>query len=154
MPTFNSEIYANQIGGMVRNRVDSLVMCGEKRYAELEYKFLGTEASGDTIKFGQLPPNVAIYADDIKLISEGIGGTTVTLTTLGDQQTTNRYSTTAIPLTAAANGAAVTPVVATTVPLVTITAGTNDVVQGVLGGTLPATAGKRVWLRIAYRMNS
>jgi hypothetical protein len=150
MPTFNSENYANQIGGQVRFRLDSQVMSGEQRFAYLEYKFVGTEASGDILKLGQLPPSVTVVAADIKLVSEGIGGTTVTFTALGDQQTANRYTTTAVPLTAAVNWASITPVVATTVPFVTITAGINDVIQGTLGGTLPATAGKRIWLRVPY----
>ena len=155
MPTtFKSTTYTNQSGGLVRNRIDATVLSGDRRVAELEYKFLGTEASGDFIQFGQMPPGVAIYADEIKLLSEGIGGTTVTLTALGDQQTINRYSTTAIPLTAAINSASITPAVATTVPPVTITAGINDVIQGTLGGTLPATANKRIWLRVPYRMTS
>lgn len=154
MPTFKSTTYAAQSGGMVRDRLSSTVANGEKRFAEPEYKFTGSEASGDILQLFQLPPGVAVYADDIKLLSEGIGGTTVTFTALGDQQTANRYSTTAIPLTAAVNGAAVVPVAATTVPMVTIVSGVNDVIQGTLGGTLPATAGKRIWLRIPYRMTN
>jgi hypothetical protein len=152
MPTFNSVNYANQIGGQVRNRLESNVICQERRTANLEYAFVGTEASGDILKLGQLPPGVTIMADEIKLQSEGIGGTTVTFTAIGDQQTANRYTTTAVPLTAATAGAAITPVVANTIPPVVITKDVNDVIQGTLGGTLPATAGKRIWLRVPYNL--
>jgi hypothetical protein len=151
MPTFNSTTYGNQIGGQARNRVDASIGCGELRYVEVEYKFLATEAAGDILKLYQMPPGVVIYAEDIKVSSEGIGGTTVTFTALGDQAVANRYSTTAIALTAAGY-VSVTPVVATTLPRVVIVAGTNDVIQGTLGGTLPATANKRIWIRIPYRL--
>jgi len=153
MPTFNSEYYANQIGGQVRYRAASNVANGDLREATLEYKFIGTEASGDILKFGRLDPGVTVQSDNMKLLSEGIGGTTVTLTAIGDQQTANRYTTTAVAATAA-GFVAITPAVATTIPEVTITQGTNDVIQGTLGGTLPATAGKRIWLRVRYRLNA
>jgi uncharacterized membrane protein len=150
MPTLNSEYYANQIGGQVRYRAASNVACGEVRTTTLEYKFVGTEASGDILKLGRLDPGITVHADEIKVFSEGIGGTTVTFTALGDQQTANRYTTTAVALTAAGY-VVVTPVPATTIPEVAITKDTNDVIQGTLGGTLPATAGKRIWVRIRWR---
>ena len=153
MPTFNSEYYANQIGGQARYRAASNVANGDLREATLEYKFGGTEASGDILKFGRLDPGVTVQSDSMKLLSEGIGGTTVTLTAIGDQQTANRYTTTAVAATAA-GFVAITPAVATTIPEVTITQGVNDVIQGTLGGTLPATVGKRIWLRVRYRLNA
>ena len=85
-------------------------------------------------------------------MSEGIGGTTVTFTAVGDQQTANRYTTTAVALTAAGY-VKLTPVPGTTIPEVKITSGVNDVLQGTLGGTLPATAGKRIWVRVRWRPN-
>jgi hypothetical protein len=149
--TFKSEYYKNQTDELVRYRSASNIANGEFREATFEYKFTGTEASGDFIQFGRLDPGVTVQSDNIKLLSEGIGGTTVTLTALGDQQTANRYTTTAVAATAA-GFVAVVPVVATTIPEVTITKDVNDVVQGTLGGTLPATAGKRIWLRVRYRL--
>src|SRR5258705_13970584 len=107
MPTFKSTTYAAQSGGMVRDRLSSTVANGEKRFAEAEYKFTGSEASGDILQLFQLPPGVAGYADDIKLLSERIGGTTGTFTARGDQHTPNRYSTQSIPLGEELNAAAV-----------------------------------------------
>lgn len=153
MPTFNSEYYKNQTDELVRYRSASNISNGEFREATLEYKFLGTEASGDILKFGRLDPGITVQADNIKLLSEGIGGTSVTLTALGDQAVANRYSTTAIAATAAGY-VAVVPVPATTIPEVVITKDVNDVIQGTLGGTLPATVNKRIWLRVRYRMTS
>ena len=151
--TLKSEYYANQVNELVRYRSASNIANGEFREATLEYKFLGSEVSGDFLQFGRLDPGVTVQSDNIKLLSEGIGGTTVTLTALGDQQVANRYSTTAIAATAAGY-VAVVPVPATTIPEVVIISGVNDVIQGTLGGTLPATVGKRIWLRIRYRMPS
>lgn len=151
--TLKSEYYKNQTDELVRYRAASNIANGEFREATFEYKFLGTEATGDILQFGRLDPGVTVQSDNLKLLSEGIGGTSVTLTAIGDQQTANRYSTTATAATAA-GFVAVTPAVATTIPEVTITKDVNDVVQGTLGGTLPATVGKRIWLRVRYRLNA
>lgn len=150
MPTFNSDFYANQANELVRNRNASNVANGEIRAATYEYKFLGTEASGDILKLGRLDPGVTVIADEIKVLSEAIGGTSVTFTAVGDQAVANRYTTTAIALTAAGY-APLVPVAATTIPEVAIVKDVNDVIQGTLGGTLPATAGKRIWVRVRYR---
>lgn len=160
MPTLNSEYYANQTGELVRYRAASNIANGEIRMATYEYKFgwnvVGgvaqtPEASGDILKLGRLDPGVTVLANEIVVQSEGIGGTTVTLTALGDQQTANRYSTTAVALTAAGY-VTVTPVVATTTPDIIVTKDVNDVLQATLGGTLPATVGKRFWVKVKYRM--
>jgi hypothetical protein len=153
MPTFNSEYYANQVNELVRYRSASNISNGETREATFEYKFVGTEASGDILKLGRLDPGVTVQSDHMRFFSEGIGGTTVTFTAVGDQQTANRYTTTAVPLTAAGFNV-ITPVPATTIPEVVITKDVNDVVQGTLGGTLPATVGKRIWARVRYRLNA
>jgi hypothetical protein len=154
MPTLNSEYYDNQVNEMVRYRAASNIAYGEIRVATYEYKFgwkTGvTEASGDILRLGRLDPGVTIFANEIVIYSEGIGGTSVTFTALGDQQTANRYSTTAAALTAAGY-VTVTPAVATTIPDVVIARDVNDVLQGTLGGTLPATVGKRIWVRVKFR---
>jgi hypothetical protein len=154
MPTLQSEYYAAQVNQLVRYRADSGVAMGEIRESTYEYKFgwkAGViEASGDILQLGQLDNGVVVHADDITVLSEGIGGTTVTFTAVGDQQTANRYTATAIPLTAAGY-AKLVPAPATTIPEVKITGGTNDVIQGTLGGTLPATPGKRIWVRVRWR---
>jgi hypothetical protein len=157
MPTLQSEYYANQVGEMVRYRSASNISNGEFREATLEYKFGWkpgvVEASGDIIQFGRLDPGITVQPDNMKILSEGIGGTAVTFTAVGDQQVPNRYSTTALPLTAA-GFVPVVPIVTTTIPEPVITKDVNDIIQGTLGGTLPVTAGKRIWLRVRYRMPS
>lgn len=155
MPTIQSEYYTNQVDELVRNRAASNIAYGEVRVLTIEYKFgwksgEAAAASGDIVKLARLDPGITIFSNEIVVYSEGIGGTTVTFTALGDQQTANRYTTTAIPLTAA-GWAPVTPVVATTIPDVVIVKDVNDVLQGTLGGTLPATVGKRIWIRIKFR---
>jgi hypothetical protein len=81
------------------------------------------------------------------VVYSGIGGTG-DFTVLGDQQS-RTATTTAVALTAA-GFVSVTPV-AYDHPRRGYHEGRNDVVQGTLGGTLPATAGKRIWVRIKYR---
>lgn len=155
MPTINSEYYDNQVNELVRYRAASNIANGEVRVLTLEYKFgwkagETAAASGDIVKLGRLDPGITIFSNEIVAYSEGIGGTTVTFTKLGDQQDDDRYTTTAIALTAA-GWVNVTPAVTSTIPDVVITKDVNDVVQATLGGTLPATAGKRIWVRMKYR---
>jgi hypothetical protein len=146
MPTLNSATYAAQIDGNPRNRLDASVMSAEVRFAEIEYKIVGTEASGDILKLVQLQNGVIVYPEQSAVISEGIGGTGVTLTAIGDQAKANRYSATAVALTAAG-------VVPLTVIAAVKTDSTNNVIQATLGGTLPATVGKKFWLKLAYRIS-
>ena len=155
MPTINSEYYDNQVNELVRYRSASNISNGEVRVLTAEYKFgwktgETAAASGDIVKLARLDPGITIFSNEIVVYSEGIGGTSVTFTALGDQQTANRYSTTAVALTAA-GWVNVTPAVATTIPDVLIVKDVNDVLQATLGGTLPATAGKRIWVRLKYR---
>src|SRR4029077_21291555 len=100
MPTFNSATYDAQIGGNPRNRIDSSVLSAEVRFAELEYAIKGTEASGDILKLGQIQNGVVVYPEQSAVISEGIGGTGVTLTAIGDAVGNNRYRATGGPSTA------------------------------------------------------
>jgi hypothetical protein len=151
MPTINSDIYAAQIGGLVRNRLDPSVVNAEARIAEITYVTKATELTADIIKLWQIPPGVVIYAENIKVFSEGVGGTTVTITKIGDQAVDNRYSTTAIALTAA--GIVVnTPVLASVLTRPVIVADVNDVLQITLGGTLPMTITKKIVIHVPYRL--
>lgn len=161
MPTYNSEYYANQYNELVRYRAASNIANGEIRMATFEYKFgwnvVGgvaqvAEVSGDILKFGRLDPGVTVLANEILFVTEAVGSA-ATITAIGDQAVANRYSTTAVTLTAAGYFA-VTPVAATTIPDIVIVKDVNDVLQGTLGGTLPATVGKRFWVRVKYRLPS
>jgi hypothetical protein len=151
MPTLNSATYAAQIDGNPRNRLDASVMSAEVRFAEIEYKIVGTEASGDILKLVQLQNGVIVYPEQSAVISEGIGGTGVTLTAIGDQAKANRYSATAVALTAA--GVVPLTVIAANRAAPVKTDSTNNVIQATLGGTLPATVGKKFWLKLAYRIS-
>ena len=159
MPTYSSQSYANQTGGKIRDRLDASAASAEIRVSEIEYKFgwnvvsgvaQTPEASGDILKIFKLQPGAVVYPELSGAYWEAVGSA-ATIVAIGDQQTANRYSTTALTLTAAGFGA-ITPVVATTIPRTVIVAGTNDVLQVTLGGTLPATVGKRFWIRLHWRL--
>lgn len=151
MPTFNSATYAAQIDGNPRNRIDASVGCGETRLLEVEYKVLATEASGDILKLYQLPAGAVVLPEKTVVFSEGIGGTSVTLTKIGDQGDDDRYSATAVALTAAGI-VNVTPATFATPPNRVVIDSTNNVLQATLGGTLPATANKRFVVQVTYRL--
>ena len=83
-------------------RIGSLPGCFECRqwrdpHRDLEYKFgwkagETPAASGDIVQLGRLDPGITVLANEMEILSEGIGGTTVTFTAIGDQQMANRYS--------------------------------------------------------------
>jgi hypothetical protein len=151
MPTFNSATYAAQIDGNPRNRIDSAVACGELRFAEVEYKVVATEATGDILKLFQLPAGAVVMPEQMQVFSEGIGGTSVTLTKIGDQADDDRYTATAVALTAAGI-VSITAAVTGIPPNRVVIDSTNNVVQATLGGTLPATVNKRFYVKIPYRL--
>jgi hypothetical protein len=151
MPTFNSETYDAQTGGNPRNRLSSAATNAEIRIAEIEYKVKGTEAAGDILKLYQIQNGVVVYTELSAVSSEGIGGTGVTLTKIGDAADDDRYSTAAVALTAA--GFVPLTVIPANRAVPWVTDGTSNVIQATLGGTLPATAGKRFWLKLAYRIS-
>jgi hypothetical protein len=151
MPTFNSATYDAQIGGNPRNRIDASVLSAEVRFAELEYAIKGAEAAGDILKLGQIQNGVVVYPEQSAVISEGIGGTAVTLTAIGDQASANRYSSAPVALTAA--GFVPLTVIAANRAAMAKIDSTNNVIQATLGGTLPATTGKKFWLKLAYRIS-
>lgn len=151
MPTLNSATYAAQIDGNPRNRLSASVLNAEIRIAEVEYKFTGAEATGDILNLVQLPNGTIVYTEHSAVSSEGIGGTTVTFTKIGDAVDDDRYSATAVALTAA--GFVPLTVIAANRAVPWVIDKDTNLIKAVLGGTLPATAGKRIWLKLAYRVS-
>ena len=151
MPTLNGPLYDAQIGGNPRNRVDAAVMSAEVRYAELPWVIKGSEAAGDILLFGQLQNGVIIYPELCALISEGVGGTGVVLSKVGDALDDDRYS--AANLAATAAGYVPFTVIAANRAAAYVLADGGNVIQATLGGTLPATTGKKMWLKMAYRIS-
>lgn len=150
MPTFKSDLKTQQDNPNVRQRVDAQYSNREDRAFEAIWTILGTEAVGDFIEFFDLPIGAYFLPEESRFISDGIGGTSVTFTKIGDLVDDDRYTATAIALTAAGI-VAITPIGANLLDRFKVAAG-SQTIRGVLGGTLPATAGKRVKLIGKYRL--
>ncbi|HWL54281.1 MAG TPA: hypothetical protein VNQ90_17710 [Chthoniobacteraceae bacterium] len=116
------------------------------------YTATGDEAAGDVIEIGELPIGAELVPNLCTVISEGLGGTTGTITKLGDAEDDDRYSATAIALTAAGivnvtatNAAALTPY--------RVTEETKRIAGtiGLASGSF--TAGKKVRFQLVYVMS-
>jgi hypothetical protein len=150
MATLNSTTYANQIGGLVRDRISATVGCGEVRIAEIPYQLTAANVTGDILRMYRLPGGVQVLPELCGVFNQA-AGSAVTIVKIGDQQDDDRYSATAITLTALAF-AQVTPVAGVSnIPRYTVVTDVSDIIQVTLGGTVAATTGI-FWLRLHYRM--
>ncbi len=115
------------------------------------YTTTGAEAAGDVLEIGDLPVGAQLLPSLSRVVSEGVGGTTATIAKLGDAKDDDRYSTTAIGLTATGI-VAVTPTNAAALEPFTITHETRRV-AGVLGlASGSFSAGKKVRFELVYKM--
>ena len=115
------------------------------------YITTGTEAATDVIDIGEIPAGAQLVPSLSRVISEGIGGTGATIAKLGDATVDNRYSTTAIALTAA-GVVAVTPTNAVALIPYTVTPETTRIKATLALASGSITAGKRVRFELIYRM--
>jgi hypothetical protein len=160
MAILNTQTYLDQISGNPRKRLDAQVASGEVRFIEIPYVTTAAEVAGDILNVYQLNNGVVVLPEQSWVASEGIGGTGVTISKLGDAVDDDRYSATAIALTAAGLINPLTPNMAASVLVRTPTnsgdpltaAPATNVLKAVLAGTLPVTAGKKVIFGIAFRL--
>jgi hypothetical protein len=151
MASLNTDIYAGQIGN-VRDRVEGQKVTGDTKSFTVIYTTTGTEAVGDVLNIVALPIGSILHPEALRVSTDGVGGTTATLATIGDAGSANRYSSTAVGITSAGTAVTVTPQNAVSITPYAVTKDTN-VVQATLGLASGAfTAGKKVLIRGAFRM--
>lgn len=118
-------------------------------YAEPIYTCTGAEAAGDVIQLVGLPIGSKVVADNIKVITDGVGGTTSTVASIGDAGSASRYSATAVAIVSAGINA-VTAVNGIVLTPYAIAAG-NEIVTATLGlASGSYTALKLIKFRIPY----
>jgi hypothetical protein len=157
--TLNTQTYLDQTSGNPRKRLDSQVASGDIRWIEIPYVTTGAEGAGDILNVYQLNNGVVVLPEQSWVASEGIGGTAITISKLGDAVDDDRYGT-AIALTAAGVVSPLTYNLAASIITRTPTnsgdvlAGTpaTNVLKATLAGTFPATANKKVIFGIAFRL--
>ncbi len=109
MPTYNSDLAANQVSGLLKDRNrDGVRESGGLKTAWAVYTTTGAEINNDVIRITNLP--IGAVVTGIRVSNDALGGTGTTIASIGDAGSANRYSATAI----AAVNAATT--VATLVP--------------------------------------
>jgi hypothetical protein len=152
MAALSTDIYVGQSSVNVKDRVDGNKVTGDMKTFTAIYTATGLEAVGDVLSIVQLPVGAILNADSLRVTTDGVGGTTATLATIGDAGTAARYSATAVALTAAGTNLTVTGVNANALTPYPVTKDTN-VIQATLGLAAGAfTAGKKVLIRGNFRM--
>lgn len=155
MATFYTDAAPSDLTLNVRNRVSADISHGDVRYTEAVYTCTGTEAAtGDTIEVAVLPVGAVPLPSLWRVNNEAsLGGSAVSIATLGDAEDADRYSATAISLNSSTAGSqAVTPAISTSVlPRYTVTATTQRVVAA-FARTNAVTAGKKISFLIAYKL--
>lgn len=116
------------------------------------YTATGAEATDDVIEIGEIPVGAELVPNLCTVVSEGLGGTTGTLAKIGDSAVDNRYSTTAIAVTAA-GVVSVTPTNAVALLPYRATAETNRITATVGLASGNFAAGKRVRFQLVYTMS-
>ena len=152
MPNFKSDLKTAQDNPSPRQRLDPMLSNQENRVFEAIYTTTGAEAANDTIDFYDLPMGAMFVPEESRFITDGAGGTGVTFSKLGDALVDNRYSTSAVALTAAGI-VTLTPIGANLLARYKVAAG-GQTIRGTLSGTLPMTAGKKIMLSGKYRFPS
>lgn len=116
-----------------------------------QYTTLATEASGDVLPIFVLP--VGAYFRSLEVSTDGVGGTAVIITSVGDLASAARYATGDLALTAAStNPLPMLMLGAIGVTPFAVTAGDAQTLTCTLTGTFPMTAGKLITFIGTYRM--
>ena len=152
MANFDSDIMTGQASVNVRNRPLGTRAGSEIWIAEPIYTTTATEVTTDIIRWIVMPLGARILIENCWMISEGIGGTSVVATSIGDEADDDRYATTDIALTAASSAKiAVTPLVANVLTRYTIVEASKTIISPITG-TFPLTISKKVVFHIEYLM--
>ena len=155
MATHNTDVAAGQLAALtnsVRDLVDGTKVTGDIRMLESIYTTDATEVTGAVIRIGVLPVGAYLLPEKCWAFSEGIGGTTIIATSIGDQADDDRYATADLALTAASTILLpFVPLAAILLARHKITAASN-IITATLTGTFPATAAKKIIWHLEYRM--
>jgi hypothetical protein len=155
MPTFYSDIAPLNLDANARNRIQGNLVTGNVVYATATYTCTGTEAAtGDVIDVAVLPVGAVPLPELWRVAHEAsLGGSDVTIATIGDAAVADRYSATAVALHSsnAGNAAVVSTVAKSVIPRFTVTKATQRV-KAAVTRTNAVTAGKKISFLLAYRL--
>lgn len=150
MANFSSDTYTKQTSLLVRDRQDGNNVSG--RIVAFKAKFTTTAAwaAADVLDIVQLPVGATLLVQSLRVSTDGVGGTGCTIAKIGDALDDDRYSATAVALTAAGTHLAVTGVNANAIAPYEVLS-TSNVVKGVLAlSSGSVTADKVVYITGSY----
>ena len=111
-----------------------------------------TEVATDVIQIARLPAGAILLPEKCWFFTDGVGGTAVVYTSIGDALDAARYATVDIALTAAST----IPIFPTVLVALLLTRyvmlPTSNVITALTAGTFPLTAGKKIVHHLEYRM--
>jgi|GEM_PF-1683479 len=149
--TFKTALAEKQDSTAAKNRPNGFETGAALLCLTATYTATGTEVASDVIDIADLPIGAQLVPNLCTVVSEGLGGTTGTIAKLGDAEDDDRYSATAIALTAAGI-VAVTPTNAAMLTPHTVTEATQRI-KGVIGlASGSFTAGKKVRFQLVFKM--
>jgi hypothetical protein len=154
MAILNSAIYTAQtqaIKGFGSRasaaNVSAAVAVATFTYTVLGAGVTGAETTGDTIYLGRLPANAVVQAANIRVSTDGIGGTGA-ITQIGDNGLATRYSSTSIAVASAVSTLA-TATNAQVVTPVAVAEG-NEILTATLTFASAITAGTKITFFVPY----
>lgn len=152
MALFSTDIYTGQSSVNAKDRPLGSKVTGDIRMCEAIYTTGITEVATDVIQFAKLPVGAILLPEKCWFFTDGVGGTAVVFTSIGDALDAARYATVDIALTAAST----VPIFPTVLVALLLTrfpvTATSNVITGTLAGTFPMTAGKKIVIHLEYRM--
>lgn len=125
---------------------------GELVEFSAKYTILGSETSGDTLPIVTLPIGAILRPSSMQVSTDGVGGTSVVIASIGDAGSATRYSSTSVALTTAATNTAVTEAAANALAPYAIASEANRTVVATITHSGAPTAGKLIVIRGLYRM--
>ena len=135
-----------------RSHVEGQKTSGDIRYWEDSYTTDATEVTGAVLQLAQLPIDSYFLPEKSWFFSEGTGGTTVVITSIGDEVDAARYAVADLALTAAST----VPLTVTAVPAILLTrwkiTDATKIITATLTGTFPMTTAKKIVYSLAYRL--
>jgi hypothetical protein len=152
MANLDSDMMAAQSSVSIRNRPLATRVEGQLWVAEPVYVTTALEVTADIIRWFILPIGAKVLPENCWFISEGTGGTSVVITSFGDEGDDDRYATADIALTAASSAKiAVTPLVANMLTRYPVVEASKTLVTPITG-TFPMTINKKVVGHFEYLM--
>jgi hypothetical protein len=129
---------------------DGSAISGDIREITGTYTCTGSELTGDTLPLFKLPIGASLR--EMYVSTDGVGGTSVIFSEIGDAGDADRYATTDIALTAAGVETKMTARATNALAPFAVDTAANQTVTGTITHGGAPTAGKVIVLRASYRM--